>query len=383
MITIKTIHANRGFWNDLFNEQFENVSFDHVNNKSFEKIANNANGIKWKLSQLKILDFLGIFQTISTKKYDAQYFFSYNRFLNVKNGAYILAVENPTAMVHYHGKRALSSLGKMHLKKVFSPKGGLKCIVCLSKACETSLKYYYDIPGSVSIKQIYPVIKDNISLEKLNSKIDEEKINCLFISSQFYLKGGLELLHAIKNKELDKCESYEFIIITQLELLDEEVLDMVKGLKNVKLYDYNFSKKELNKFYERANIFINMSRMDSFSLVTLEALKYGCAFITTSMYAIPEMVYDGKNGFLCEPVVKVWNDNYTVNEVVGVEGRKKLREKYVDIEVVEFLSDKLSYLLHNRELLKSMQNYSYELSCTKFDTNLLLDQWKSATDLLI
>lgn len=48
---------------------------------------------------------------------------------------------------------------------------------------------------------------------------------------------------------------------------------------------------------------------DSNSLTVLEAMKAGLPIISTKLYAIPEMVKDGVNGFLTEPKYAFFDNN--------------------------------------------------------------------------
>ena len=140
MIKVKVVRANRGFWNDLFDADIPDVKFIKENIVSTEDIGANSKKILWKLSQLRILDVLGIYQEIKVNE-DYDMYFSYNRFLKA-NHPYVLTVEDPTAMMHYHPKRARSFIGRKNLEKTFENKN-LKTIVCLSQACLSKMNYYY------------------------------------------------------------------------------------------------------------------------------------------------------------------------------------------------------------------------------------------------
>ncbi len=374
-MNVKIVRANRGFWKDLFETKIPNVNFVQENIVLTEDIRKNSKKILWKMSQLKILDLLGIYQQIKIRDNNYDVYFSYNRFLKA-NRSYVLAVENPTAMVHYHPKLSRGLIGHMNLKKTFKNKN-LKTIVCLSQACLSTMDYYYDIPKDIKLMQIYPYVKDCISKEEFSKKLESNNINCLFISSNFYLKGGSELLQAIKDNCWDNNSNLHFDIITKISDLEPETLKIINTLKNVSLYDFKFSKEELNQFYKKANIFINLTRNDSFSLVTLEALHFGCAFITTAMYAIKEMVIDDYNGYLTSPTIKVWNDDNTRNEKLSPKDIKKLYSNYIDNQKVIYLTQKLNYLIENQKKLKIMEQHSYELSKSKFSSESIKNKWKN------
>ena len=116
MIKIKVLRANRGFWNDLFDSDIEGVEFIRESIRQTEDISKHSRNFMWTISQLKLLDYLGIYQTVIPHYDEEDAFFSYNRFVK-SSKPYILAVENPTALVHYHPKRAKSYLGEISFKE--------------------------------------------------------------------------------------------------------------------------------------------------------------------------------------------------------------------------------------------------------------------------
>ncbi len=375
-VKIIPVHANRGFWNSLFHADVKNIEFIISEKRQNDNISQNSKSIMWNLSQWKIWNVLGVYQSVRTESDFADGFLSYNRFLKT-NRPYVLVLESPIALVHYQPKRACSILGKRNLKRSFIDTN-LKSIVCLNKACFETIPKYYNIPKSLEIKQIYPYVKDEITNTEFEKKINSSVIHCLYISSQFYLKGGGELLDAIEKNEWDKNKKLHFDIITKLDSLERQTLDKLRGLSNVSLYDFTFTKNELNAFYEKANILIHMTRMDSFPLTLLEALKYGCSFLATDVYAINEIVKNDYNGFLLEPPVRYWNADNTLNARLKRKRKNHLYNNYVEGSVVKFLSEKISFLLENKKALIEYQRNSIRLSETTFANKQIIEAWSKA-----
>lgn len=372
MFFIKPIHANRGFWRELYNAAWHNIQFDTKESRDMDDITKRAKSFLWKMSQLKFFDFLGVFHIIKVKT-DNDALFSYNRFLK-SNVPYFLAVENPTAMVHYHPKRARSFFGKARLKKIFADKN-LKAIICLSEACKKGLNKYYNIPENVKIERIYPYIPDTDYQECFNKK-SREKLECLFVSSNFNLKGGSELIEAIYRNQWCDNSKIHFTIITKINELGVEIRKKISNCSCVTLYDYNFSKSELNEFYSKANILIHLTRMDSFPLVILEAIKHGCAIIATDLYAIGEMVTDGYNGYLCEAVSNYWNNDKTLNESLSKKQKSDLYSDKCDERIVKFLSQRLQDILTDPNKITKMENNSWNLANDKFSAKSIIHEWE-------
>lgn len=58
---------------------------------------------------------------------------------------------------------------------------------------------------------------------------------------------------------------------------------------------------ELKEKYKEADIFILPSTIEGFGMVFLEAMNYGLPVIGSNVGGIPEIIDDGKNGFLVDP----------------------------------------------------------------------------------
>ncbi|MGA2507916.1 MAG: glycosyltransferase family 4 protein [Chitinispirillaceae bacterium] len=70
--------------------------------------------------------------------------------------------------------------------------------------------------------------------------------------------------------------------------------------KNVSLCG-KISKDELIVKYSTATAFVLVSRMEGYGIVYAEAMGFGLPIVATTRGAVPELVEDGINGFLCDP----------------------------------------------------------------------------------
>jgi len=323
--------------------------------KSVERVYETTSKFRYIISKVikwKIFDFLGVFQILkpSTEKVDG--YIAYNRFLNTDK-PYVLIVENPMAMVHYSIDRSRLPIGKQRIKKILR-QNKLKKIVCISKVCANTFKAFYPYIEGDKICQVYPAIQD-CELEKDYNSI----LTCLYISSEFKLKGGDDILKAFENKELD---GINLIIITRKATLTLAQLDCIKTRKNITLIEFNLTRNQLNDYYDKAHILLNPTRGDSFSLVTLEAIKRGCVYLGTSFYAIDEMVKNEFNGFVTKPKFSFWLDNGMPNRRVKDNPLKTYRSDYVDENVVRLIVDKLVLLNKNRSMLEKMSLNSWNIA---------------------
>lgn len=202
----------------------------------------------------------------------------------------------------------------------------LKAIVCMSNACESTLeKLLCEIPKNIMITNIYPYVPNNrfVNENYIVNKCSR-KIKCLFIAQgiRFLSKGGLELVYLFerfKNKNID----IELTIISNKSCIDENILNKIYNLDNINLVEFKLSYDELEIIYMEHSILLHPTSDDSFGVTILEAMKYGLPIISTKLYAVPEMVEDGFNGFLTNP--KYWfSDENNISNPKVWNNRKKL-----------------------------------------------------------
>lgn len=80
--------------------------------------------------------------------------------------------------------------------------------------------------------------------------------------------------------------------------------EMRRLVSDMKISGVNFcgtaSRQEIGKYYDRADIFINASRLDNMPVSVLEAFAAGTPVISTAPEGIRYLVKDGCTGLLCE-----------------------------------------------------------------------------------
>lgn len=368
----------RGFQKHLFRALQENYIIELNEELYFEKITLKKK-ILSKLIRTKIMDLLGVIQVIKIKK-NCDLVFSYNRFINGKN--YIINLENPTALYHYSLKRNKTFLGKIKIKRELN-NNNLKKIICISKACfNTASRLLNNEINEEKLIQIYPYIEDKkILFEDLKIKSEQKKLKLLFISSEFYLKSGKEILEAFKfffDFEI------ELTIITDTKKLKNKDLEEIKSNKKIKLLEFDFKFEELEKIYKNSNILLHPTRQDSFALVVLEAMKNGIPCIGTNIYAIPEMIENSKNGFLTEPKFLFFKNNNIPNPEVWNNREETIYSEYCDEKIVIFLKEKILEYFENRNLLYEHSKNSYLKSINEdFSSEKIKIKWLKLLEKII
>lgn len=376
MKTIYVATKARGFLLTLFNYNNSMFKFIYEKENVYETNSRKKKFIS-KLVKLPVADHLGVIQRIKLKEEKAEKVFSYNRFLKLKT-EYLIYLENPLALVHYSTNRHKTFLGNLKLKKYFNDPN-LKGIVCLSKACYETISKFYDIPSNVIVEQIYPLVLNDslLGLDGIVKKSHNQDVFCLYVSSDFTLKGGEDILEAFDMLSSAGMNNIKLKIITRIDNIEDKLIKKIKLNTNIELCEFNYNKDELREIYINSNILLNPSRQDSFSLVTLEAMKAGNVILTTDLYALTEMVEDEYNGFLVEPKYRFFNKNNMPNEAVWNNRNKTIYSKYIDERIVNFLYEKLSVLNSNRDMLEKMALNSYKrASQGEFSEDYIINKWK-------
>ena len=126
-------------------------------------------------------------------------------------------------------------------------------------------------------------------LKSFDKKYDGKTI--LFIGMDFERKGGYVLLEAYRKvrKEIPQAK---LIIIGPNKDIHRIVEPGVEFLGNIN------DRKMIEEFYEKASLFVMPSFCEPFGLVFLEAMAYKIPCIGADKDAMPEIIEDGKNGFL-------------------------------------------------------------------------------------
>ncbi|MBM3271332.1 MAG: glycosyltransferase family 4 protein [Candidatus Sericytochromatia bacterium] len=214
------------------------------------------------------------------------------------SGPFIVALDNPYALTGYNYRalgryrRLLQALLESH-----------RCLAihCMSQACREGVAYLFG--QAVADKAIvdYPKIRQEVQA------VPESQGECrfLFIGTQFEIKGGAALLAAFEAVR-KAVPSATLDCITHLPPEYESLVNRCAGLT---IFPAELPREEIyQRFMRTADVLVHPTYIESFGMVVLEALAHGLAIITTDVYALKEMVHDGRNGFVLPPPISAWSD---------------------------------------------------------------------------
>ena len=182
------------------------------------------------------------------------------------------------------------------------------------------------------------LIVDNDSGE--NSKLSTlNKVRLLFLSNLIPSKGVYVLLDACKVlKEKDLQFVCDFVGGESKEI-DRTIFETAvkgRGLEGIVLYQGPKYGEEKEAYWQNADIFVQPTFEDCFPLTIVEAMQHGKPVVSTDEGAVPDLVKDGENGFVCErkdslslavALEKLIKDSH-LRRRMGERGYQRYKEHY-------------------------------------------------------
>lgn len=159
--------------------------------------------------------------------------------------------------------------------------------ICVSKATQQSFaEIFPEYQGKFIL--IYNGIDTNL-FKPMPEKHPPQKRLLLFVGNLSRRKGA-DLLAPIMAK-LGK--NFELLCIGK-------ILSGIKLPANIKHIPFVESSK-LPEYYNRAEVFVFPSRLEGFGYTVAEAMACGKPVVCSNRSSLPELIDDGKGGFLCHP----------------------------------------------------------------------------------
>jgi starch synthase len=169
---------------------------------------------------------------------------------------------------------------------------GAALIFTMSDFAKRSLIDDYGIEGS-KVRVVYA--GPNMDVSGMRQRNPKSK-SILFIGKDFSRKGGDDVLRAfesvrkqVPDAELNVVGGHEFV--------------GKAGVKNHGFVSKNTvgGKALLEELFANAAVFVMPSYFEPFGIPFLEAMSHGVPCIGSTVGAMPEIIQDGKSGYLVEP----------------------------------------------------------------------------------
>jgi glycosyltransferase involved in cell wall biosynthesis len=217
-------------------------------------------------------------------------------------------------------------------------------IIAVSEYTKRELLKYYELNEN-KIRVIHngvAVDKFKPTNDKLKAKAElgfnpEDKA-ILYVGRLYARKGLFTLIESMPTV-VRRFRNVKFIISGKG--LSNEMKKLVDhatklGVKDNIVFTGYFPDKKLPKLYQAADIFAFSTFYENLPFAILEALSSGLPVVTTNVGGIPEIIDDGKNGFLVEPFnseqladrILYFLENPSAASEFGCLGRKIMEERF-------------------------------------------------------
>ena len=304
--------------------------------------------------------------------------------LILTNKPYCVYIETGLALYNYDIGIAKNPLARFIVSLLTTQKNCKKLIFfseASRKSFYSTVKYPKSVHESLEKKSVViypPAIEKKESIPKsFNGTLK------LLFPGTFYIKGGIEVVHAY-----EKLKKYHtnvtLTIITAVHMLRAEDVEHMKTIPGLALLDAKLTEQEMIDIYHAHDILLLPTYREGFGLVLIEALAYGMPLIVTDQYATKEMVINGVNGFIYpnHPL-----KDYAPNTYALLGKYYNPRDFYPDLfrfqkegklkPVEDFVVSSVEKYLNNPSLLREHSINSLKLYEKKFDAKKMSDQIES------
>jgi glycosyltransferase involved in cell wall biosynthesis len=253
---------------------------------------------------------------------------------------WVIDVEHASSFVSFNHKQLSSETTQKIIKRLLES-NNCKKILPHSEFSRRSIEAAIDCSKlKDKIEVLYPAIRP-CNIKKSGSKI----FRMSFAGHHFLEKGGLEVLQAYK--QLKKRHHVKLTVKTT-----DAPQELISKYSDVNwIVNKTLTREELfRELYVNADVFVLPSYIDTFGMVVLESMSAGTPVITTDIAAFPEIVDDGKSGFLVKSNLSCWNSLGTYANDKNFKDKLKLDKP----EIVSQLVEKLEMLIKNPKIRQRM-----------------------------
>ena len=201
-------------------------------------------------------------------------------------------------------------------------------ITCVSDYTKSKLQEIFGfdstrIYNGIDVRNFSPQRSKNVF-----PAVGKDKTTLLFVGNMTRRKGA-DLLPKIMKRLGDR-----FVLIC----ISGSGKNMRKAGDNIYMINH-LSQQRMIEYYNYCDMFLFPTRLEGFGLVVAEAMACAKPVVTTNCSSMPELIIDGKGGFLCEmdnvneftEKIQALAENKALRKEMGRFNRERV-EKYFSLE---------------------------------------------------
>jgi glycosyltransferase involved in cell wall biosynthesis len=201
-----------------------------------------------------------------------------------------------------HGYRYQAYLRHADKARRLMENPALRIIFVFSEWAKRSFAAHFGEETAAKCRVSYP-----LAFSQARFGSGSRRYDFTFISTQFQIKGGPELLRAFRAVRQSGAPEAKLCMVTNLREAMRLVGD-IAAFPGVEWRDANLDQASIAHLLSDSHCLVHPSLSDSFGVVVMEALAAGCALITTDMASFPELVAHGSGQMLTMPIGQVVGD---------------------------------------------------------------------------
>ena len=190
-----------------------------------------------------------------------------------------------------------------------------------------------------------PITHNPITHNPITNSQEPSALRLLFLSNLIPSKGVYVLLDACKElRERGLTFACDFVggETKEIDRAAFEAAVRERGLEDMVHYQGPKYGEEKEQYWQRADVFVQPTYEDCFPLTIVEAMQHGKPVVSTEEGAVPDLVQDGVNGFVCprqdahalaEALERLIADP-ALRQQMGEAGYQRYREEFT-LEVFE------------------------------------------------
>lgn len=221
---------------------------------------------------------------------------------------------SPAAYYDYFGRVSIEDIASLY--RLVAPHVG--AIVVGTHDCAGRLQEMCpELPCPVVV---VPQVVLTEPLSDLVEKLPDETVHLLFVGRDYDRKGLPEVLAAYEClRDIKRASHLHIVTISNCPLQDE-----FAQLDNVSWYS-NLSNEALHALYRKCHVLVAPTHADTYNLVLVEAMAYGCAVVSSDLAPMTEIAPNDLVGL----IVKRGNANVIAEVLETLILNRDLLQRYM------------------------------------------------------